>query len=55
MHINAHPRSWATTSEIAIEAKSLAYNLIQLTNGVFTKEEQEETPPNAGGPSSVNN
>ena len=42
---SAHPRSWATTSEIAVEAKHLVCNLAQLINGASTEEEQEETPP----------
>jgi len=52
---SAHPRSWATASEIAIEAKCLAYNLTQLINGTSTEEEWEETPPDAGGPFGANN
>jgi len=41
---STHPRSWATTSEIAVEAKHLFYNLAQLINSAST-EEREETPP----------
>jgi hypothetical protein len=52
---STHPQSWATASEITIEAKHLAYNLAQIINGTSTKEEREETPSKAGGPSSVNN
>ena len=53
---SAHSRSWATASEIAIEAKHLAYNLIQLINGASTEEERQETPPpDAGEPFGVNN
>jgi hypothetical protein len=52
---SAHPRSWATTSKIAVEAKPLFYNLAQLINGASTEEEREESPPKAGEPSGVNN
>jgi hypothetical protein len=51
---STHPRSWATTSKITVEAKRLAYNLTQIINGASIEEEREETP-NAGGPSGANN
>src|SRR5882762_3266998 len=44
---SAHPRSRATASKIAVEAKHLFYNLAQLINGASTKEEREESPPKA--------
>ena len=52
---SAHPRSWATASEIAVEAKRLAYNLTQIVNGVSTDEESEDTPSDAAGPSGAIN
>ena len=52
---SAHPQSWATASEIAVEAKRLAYNLTQIVNGVSTEEEFEDIPSDAAGPSGAIN
>ena len=52
---SAHPQSWATASEIAVEAKRLAYNLNQIGNGVSTEEEFEDIPSDAAGPSGAIN
>jgi len=52
---SAHPQSWATTSKIAIEAKHIAFNLIQLINGVSIEEEHENVPPAMAGCSGVIN
>jgi hypothetical protein len=53
--LSAHPRSWATASKIAIEAKRLALNLKQIVNGASTKEEFEDIPSNAAGSSGAIN
>jgi|SRR5882762_8382255 len=53
--LSAHPRSWATASEIAIEAKRLALSLKQLINGTSTEEEFEDIPSDAAGSSGVIN
>ena len=53
--LSAHPWSWATTSEIVVEAKRLAFNLKQIVNGASTKEEHEDVPSNAAGSSGVIN
>jgi hypothetical protein len=53
--LSAHPQSWATTSEIAIEAKCLAFNLNQIVNSATTKEEFEDIPSDAAGSSGVIN
>jgi len=52
---STHPWSWATTSEIAVDAKHLSFNLIQLINGASSKEEWEDAPPDVAESSSVNN
>ena len=52
---SAHPRSWATASKIAIEAKRLAFNLNQIVNGASTKEEFKDVPSDAVGSSGVIN
>ena len=36
---SSHPQSWATTFEITVEAKHLAYNLVQIVNGTSAEEE----------------
>ena len=53
--LSAHPRSWATASEIAVEAKRLAYNLNQIVNGISIEEEFEDIPSDAAGSSGVIN
>jgi hypothetical protein len=53
--LSTHPRSWATASKIAIEAKRLALSLKQLVNGTSTKEEFEDIPSDAAGSSGVIN
>src|SRR5882762_5835716 len=53
--LSAHPQSWVTTSEIAVEAKCLAFNLKQIINGASTEEEFEDVPSNATGSSGVIN
>ena len=52
---SAHPRSWATASEITVEAKRLALNLKQLVNGASTEEEFEDIPSDAAGSSGAIN
>jgi hypothetical protein len=52
---SAHPRSWATASEIAVEAKRLAFNLNQIVNGASTEEEFEDIPSDAAGSSGAIN
>jgi hypothetical protein len=52
---SAHPQSWATASEIAVEAKHLAFNLNQIINGASTKEEFKDIPFDAAGSSGVIN
>jgi hypothetical protein len=52
---SAHPRSWATTSEIAVDTKRLAFNLVQLINGTSSEEEREDTPSDAAESSGANN
>jgi len=52
---SAHPRSWVTTSEIAVEAKRLALNLKQLVNSASTEEEFEDIPSDAAGSSGAIN
>jgi hypothetical protein len=41
--------------QIAIEAKHIAFNLIQLINGVSIEEEHENVPPAMAGCSGVIN
>jgi hypothetical protein len=53
--LNAHPRSWATASKITVEAKHLAFNLIQIINGASTEEEHEDVPSDAAGSSGAIN
>jgi hypothetical protein len=53
--LSAHPRSWATASKIAVEAKCLAYDLNQIVNGISTEEEFEDIPSDAAGPSGTIN
>jgi hypothetical protein len=53
--LSAHPQSWATASEITVEAKRLAFNLIQIVNGASTGEEHKEVPSNAAGSPGVIN
>jgi hypothetical protein len=48
---SAHPRSWATASKIAIEAKRVVFNPIQIVNGVSTKEEHKDVPSDTAGSS----
>src|ERR1700676_1660917 len=52
---SAHPRSWAIASEIAVEAKRLAYNLNQIVNGISIEEEFEDIPSDVAGPSGTIN
>jgi hypothetical protein len=52
---SAHPRSWATTSEIVVEAKRLAYNLNQIVNGTSTEEEFEDISSDVAGSSGAIN
>jgi hypothetical protein len=52
---SVHPKSWATASKIAVEAKHLAFNLIQIINGTSTKEEHEDVPSNTAGSSGAIN
>ena len=53
--LSTHPRSWATASEIAVEAKCLALNLKQIVNGTSTKEKFEDIPSDAAGSSGAIN
>jgi hypothetical protein len=52
---SAHPQSWATASEITVEAKRLAFNLNQIVNGASTEEEFEDVPFDAAGSSGAIN
>jgi len=53
--LSAHSQSWATASEIAVEAKHLVYNLNQIVNGTSTEEEFEDIPSDAAGSSGAIN
>jgi hypothetical protein len=52
--LSAHSQSWATASEIAVEAKHLAYNLNQIVDGASIEEEFEDIPSDAAGSSGAN-
>ena len=52
---STHPRSWVIASEIAVEAKHLAFNLNQIINSASTKEEFEDIPSDVAGSSGAIN
>jgi len=52
---STHPQSWATATEIAVDTKCLAFNIVEIVNGTSSEEEQEDTPSDAVKSSGVNN